>query len=592
MVIMKNLSIVVIPSYQPKKEFIDYTKELSMKVDRIIVVNDGSGQEYDSIFDEINSVEKAVVLSYKSNQGKGYALKQGFLYATENFSEHDIIVTCDADGQHKIDDVLSVLSEAIINPQALILGSRDFSLSNVPKKSRLGNLTMRKMFKFFYGGNVYDTQTGLRAFSVKIAYEFLNVKGNRFEYELAQLIYAQKSRIQIIERKIQTVYAENPSEHKTHFRAGKDSLMVLKVMLKNVSAYFLSTILSGVIDLGLFWLLSMVVFPFYSPFYSFLAVAIARVSSSFVNYLINFKFVFKGAGKRSAVKYYFLWAGILSLSYLNVLVFGNLLNNNLVVVKVIGDLILGVVSYELQSNWVFKRKLKGDFYGVIASFSKSVYKFFTKNFKCNVKKGVEPTIYVCRHLNMSGPITVIKSLDFDVHPMALKLFFDRRDSYSHLKDFTFSKKLGKRAKKFSLKAKISAWYIEKLVFSLKAVPVFRGDNKSLITLKKSLEYLEKGESLIVFPDVDYKSDYSTVSDIYEGFLFLTEMYRRKTGKTLIITPLFIDYKSKEIVKRNEIIIADYKEEKERAKLKLIEEINVKNSENTSVEMLEAVNGNL
>ncbi len=588
---MKNQCIVIIPSYKPKTDFIFYTKELSNKVKNIIVINDGSSQEYDGIFDEIKKISNVEVISYKVNQGKGYALKQGFLRAINNFDSSDIIVTADSDGQHKIKDVEKVYYKAKENPNSLVLGSRDFSLSNIPKKSKMGNLTMRKMFKMFYGGNVYDTQTGLRGFSINTAKEFLKVKGNRFEYELAVLIHAQKSGVEILETKIETVYPNEPKKHETHFKSVRDSLKVLGVMLKNVSGYFISTILSGIVDLGLFSLLSLVVFNKLSPAFLFISVAVSRIVSSFVNYFINFKYVFKAKEKTSIFKYYVLWASILILSYLNVALLRNLFDN-IVVVKLIGDLLLGIISYEIQCRWVFKRKENGRFYGPLANLCKFIFKVFTKKYKCEINRENEPCIYVCRHLNMHGPYTTIKSLDFDVHPMVLSVFFDKKESYKHLKDFTFSKKKNKKAKKFSIKAKISSWFLSKLITSLEGIPVYRGSNKSIITLKKSLNYLLEGENIIVFPDIEYSKDYSVVSDIYDGFLLLLEMYKNKTGKPLKILPLYIDENNREVVKGNEIVSLNYKEERNAIKNKLIVEINQKKINENEIFINESIVNNL
>lgn len=575
---MKNQCVVIIPSYKPKKDFINYVNELSLKVKSIVVINDGSPQKYDSIFEEIRKNQSVNYIGYKENQGKGYALKQGIFYAVNHFCQSDIIVTADSDGQHKIEDVLKVYYITKDNPNSLILGSRDFSLPNIPKKSKMGNLTMRKMFKALYGGNVYDTQTGLRGFSVNTASLFLNVKGNRFEYELAVLIFAQKSGIKIIETKIQTVYPSEPKKHETHFNAIKDSLIILGVMLKNVNLYFISSIISGIVDIGLFTILSLLIFNSTLPLFLFISVAISRILSSLINFFINYRYVFKSRGKTSIFKYYLLWGIILLLSYLNVNFFGKLIGN-IVIVKLVGDLLLGVISYEIQCNWVFKRA-ENSFYGPLANFSKFVFKLFTKKYKCDIKIKEEPCIYVCRHLNMHGPYTSIKSLNFDVHPMVLSVFFNRTESYNHLREYTFSKKQNKKSKKYSLKAKISSWFLQKLITSLEAIPVYRGSNKSIITLKKSLEYLINGESIIVFPDIDYMGDYSVVSDIYDGFLLLLDMYKNKTGKKLKIIPIYIDDKNKEVVERRAIVTDKFKEEKSLIKQRLILEINQKPQENS------------
>lgn len=587
---MKKNCIVIIPSYKPQNDFINYALELSKSVYKIIVVNDGSGNEYNSVFNAISKIDNVILIAYSENKGKGYALKEGFKYAYNNFDKNAVIVTADCDGQHKIVDLFNVYDCAVKNPNALILGSRDFTLKNIPNKSKMGNAIMRKTFSFFYGGNVYDTQTGLRAFSNKFNNDFTKVKGDRFEYELALLIFAQKSGIEIVETKITTVYPNDPKEHKSHFKAVKDSLKVLGVMLKNISLYFISTLIAGVVDLGVFSLLSMVLFNKISPIFSLISVVVARVLSSIINYLFNFKIVFKGKEKSSIFKYYALWLTIMGLSYLNVLIFGNFLNNNLIIVKLLGDAILGILSYEIQCKWVFNSSAS-KFHGNLANFCKVIVKLFTKKYKTNIKKSRKPTVYVCRHLNMHGPITTLKTFNFDLHPLVLSVFFDENTAYNHLKDYTFSVKKNKSSKRHSLKAKVSAWFLVKLINSLKSVPVYRGGNKSIITLKKSLDVLNSGDSIIVFPDINYSSNYDTVSDIYDGFLLLGEMYKKKTGEDLQFVPLYIDEQNKTIVSNKPIVVNDFKTEREKAKQKIIKSINFSSENFTKIENIETVTNN-
>ena len=64
------------------------------------------------------------------------------------------------------------------------------------------------------GVYVYDTQTGLRAFSDKIISFLINIPGDRFEYEMNVLLMCAKSHIPIHEIEIQTIYIE---ENKSYF---------------------------------------------------------------------------------------------------------------------------------------------------------------------------------------------------------------------------------------------------------------------------------------------------------------------------------------------------------------------------------------
>lgn len=61
---------------------------------------------------------------------------------------------------------------------------------------------------------VYDTQTGLRAFSVSRIPMMLEMQGERYEYEINVLLYATRRKIPIQEVEIATVYLDgNQTSH-------------------------------------------------------------------------------------------------------------------------------------------------------------------------------------------------------------------------------------------------------------------------------------------------------------------------------------------------------------------------------------------
>lgn len=559
------LKIAVIPAYEPPEFFVNYAKEIFRVVDRLVVVNDGSNSDFDGIFNRINEIENATVISYKENKGKGYALRQALNYCVDNFSAEDIIVTADCDGQHIIEDVNIVCEASVKHRESLILGSRNFTGSNVPKKSLAGNTSMRVLFSALYGINIYDTQTGLRAFSVKSAEKFATVKGDRFEYEASVLIFAKRNQIPIREVSITTVYPADEKDHVSHFKAFSDSVRVTAVVLKNILAYVLSSSVSAVADILIFTLLVWVIFPNESPVYSMLATIIARILSSVINFTINCKTIFHGKVKQSIFRYYILWLCQLCCSYGIVYIFGHTIGWNLSVVKAVGDLCLALLSYQIQCRWVFKVKdTSKDFYGPLLKFVRAVARIFSRTFHCNFEKPNEAVIYVCRHLNMHGPYICLKWLPVNVHPMSLAVFFDRKTSIRQYREYTFAERVGKKPKKFSLKATIVGTFTTAALKSIKGVPVHRKDTKALLTFRTALQYLVKGESIAVWPDIDYTGDYSKESDIYNGFLFLGEMYKRKTGKSLKFIPLVIDDDRHRIIAGEPIVVDNYKSQLEEA----------------------------
>ena len=86
-----------------------------------VVVNDGSDEKYNNIFDECK--EYAKVINYDENQGKGHALKTGLKYIKDNYKE-SIVVTVDSDGQHRVVDAKKLCDYISKNNNILALGKR------------------------------------------------------------------------------------------------------------------------------------------------------------------------------------------------------------------------------------------------------------------------------------------------------------------------------------------------------------------------------------------------------------------------------------------------------------------------------------
>jgi len=123
--------------------------------------------------------------------------------------------------------------------------------------------------------------------------------------------------------------------------------------------YTISSVLSWVIDNLLFNLLQFLLFKLPVGIRLFLSTAIARVLSSIFNFSVNRKAVFKSDTdlKKTFVKYYILWACQLTCSYALVYLVTDVLDLSMVlsgVAKIIIDLALFLVSYQIQKRWVFK----------------------------------------------------------------------------------------------------------------------------------------------------------------------------------------------------------------------------------------------
>lgn len=355
---MDRRSVIIIPSLNPDEKLIEYVENLVKSgFKRIIIINDGSKYKVKYIYEKLEKLPECLILTHAINMGKGRALKDAFnYYLTEETEGYYGIITVDSDGQHVVEDVIRMDQKLIEHKESLILGARDFNEKNVPLKSSFGNKFTRYVIKLFYGGNITDTQTGLRAIPNNYIKDFLTLYGERFEYETTMLIYALQKHIPIIELPIRTVYINENNE--THFRPVADSFAIYCLILFSFFKYTLASVSSFFIDYSIFGICILGLKDVEAEIRIWTATLIARAISSFYNYNVNRKFVFQdeAALKQTILKYYSLCiiqAGC-SASLIWMLYRTLLLPE--IMLKIFIDTILFLCSFRIQQRWVFKGK--------------------------------------------------------------------------------------------------------------------------------------------------------------------------------------------------------------------------------------------
>ncbi len=345
---------VIIPSLSPDEKLLTLLGDLRKAAfETIVIVNDGSSEQYASYFETARDTFGCTVLTHAVNQGKGRALKTAFNYLL-NQSEVRHAVTVDADGQHRIADIMAVAEVTLENPNSLVMGCRDFSSNNqdIPPRSRFGNRTTSRVLRWICGISLSDTQTGLRGFSPAAMRRFLATKGERFEYEMNMILDAKDAKISLLEVPIETVYIE---ENRTsHFNPLLDSLRIYAVFSK----FILSSVLSWVIDIGLFaflfWLWCLL--GLREDIGIVASAYIARAASAFVNYSVNKNRVFKSSdsGHGTLLRYAILCVCQITISAFATKWLVSLFTLNATPIKIVVDILLFVISFRLQRGWVFR----------------------------------------------------------------------------------------------------------------------------------------------------------------------------------------------------------------------------------------------
>lgn len=348
---------IIIPAYEPDERLLDLLADLKAAGEtEIILVNDGSGIEYNNIFAVAEEKFNCQVITHSKNCGKGRALKNAFFYCLDHYNDMLGCVTADSDGQHTVDSIRSVKQLLIDNPNALSLGVRDFSRGeNIPAKSQIGNNLSKTICKYLCGLDITDTQTGLRGIPESFMRECLNIKGERFEFE-TQMLIQTVGKMKIVETPIETIY-DSVDHHSTHFNPVVDTFKIFKIFGLVFIKYVFSSLSSSVIDLVVFYFLNYLLIHNVSGFrYNVIvATVIARILSATYNYVINYIFVF-GSKKRiktSAVKYFGLACVQMLISAIVAWLLSLAHFAPDVVIKGIVDCVLFFVSYYIQRKFVF-----------------------------------------------------------------------------------------------------------------------------------------------------------------------------------------------------------------------------------------------
>ena len=133
--------IIGIPAYNEEKNIAGIISKLKNISNDIIVCNDGSTDLTANIAEDMG----AIVVNHEKNLGYGGAIRSIFLKAKDLAA--DVLVTFDADGQHRIEDIDGVIAPILENQSDIVIGSRflDDSEKEVPQYRKMGIKVITKI---------------------------------------------------------------------------------------------------------------------------------------------------------------------------------------------------------------------------------------------------------------------------------------------------------------------------------------------------------------------------------------------------------------------------------------------------------------
>ncbi len=217
---IRSQTAAVIPAYDDEKHIGDIVRRTRGRLDRVLVVDDGSSDTTAQRAREAG----AEVIVHEQNRGKGEAIKTGLGQCLDR--EITWVSLLDSDGQHlpeEIDRFLAAATSATTPP--FFIGSRMNNVAGMPFLRRVVNRYMSRQISRLCRQQIPDTQCGFRMVHRQLIPDLLG-GGDRFDYETEVLIIASRKSYRIESVPITTVYTDQVSK----IHPVRDALRFFKLM--------------------------------------------------------------------------------------------------------------------------------------------------------------------------------------------------------------------------------------------------------------------------------------------------------------------------------------------------------------------------
>ena len=220
---------LVVPAFNEEKTVSQIIEGIADEGYNVILVDDGSRDKTLDL--AIESKKKypnqIFIVSHVINRGLGAALKTGMVVALNKGAKY--IVTFDADGQHEIKDIPKVCKPLQDGEADVVIGARPFE--DMPISKSFANIIMNSLTLLFYGKNVKDSQSGLRAFTAHAA-DVINIVSRGYGVSSEFIKEISDKNLRLSEVTITTIYTPETQNK------GTDAIVGLKILTKMVLDLF------------------------------------------------------------------------------------------------------------------------------------------------------------------------------------------------------------------------------------------------------------------------------------------------------------------------------------------------------------------
>lgn len=239
---------VVIPAFNEADTVADIAERALRYSSHVLVVDDGSEDDTASRLTGL----PVTLIRNDVNIGKAASMARGFAAALDEGV--DAVITLDADGQHRPEDIPRLVGAAAEHPGDIVMAARTQERGRMPRTRRFGNRQADFWISWAAGYPIRDTQSGFRLYPAALL-ERLQVRGGRrnsFVFESEVLIDAARLGCYAHPVAIEAIYDEGARD--SHYRAGADTMRIVRMVAGKL-------VRSGLNPLGLLRCLGLVPCP-------------------------------------------------------------------------------------------------------------------------------------------------------------------------------------------------------------------------------------------------------------------------------------------------------------------------------------------
>lgn len=179
---------VIIPAYNEANnlqlllpQLIDHCKPKNWE---IIIINDGSTDDTKIVLQKYSDTENLKIINHKLNRGYGAAIKSGIIASNTEY-----IITIDADGQHRFEDIDKLLHYITLKDADLVVGSRKGLKSSSYYKG-IGKSFIRILAKILMNVPIHDLNSGMKIYRTELVKKYFSLAPDTMAYsDIITLIF-------------------------------------------------------------------------------------------------------------------------------------------------------------------------------------------------------------------------------------------------------------------------------------------------------------------------------------------------------------------------------------------------------------------